>query len=203
MQLYYAPTSPFVRKVMVCAHLLGVAGSIEQLAAAAHPVRRDKRIGSFNPLAQVPSAQTDDGLFLYDSRVICEYLDTTHGGGLFPAAGPARWQALTRQALGDGLLNAAVLTRYERVARPPELHWQPWEDGQLEKVRDALAEMERQAAALAVEGCDIGEITFGCALGYLDFRFPELDWRGGHPQLAAWFARFDAQPAMAATRPHD
>lgn len=201
MQLYYSRTSPFVRKVMVCAHIAGVAERIERLAAAAHPVERDKRIAAFNPLAKVPAARTDDGIPLYDSRVICEYLDAQAGTGLFPPNGPARWSALTRQALGDGLLDAALLARYERTVRPQAQQWQPWYDGQMDKVADALAEIERIAPTLAVEERSIGEIAIGCALGYLDFRFADFDWRAAHPQTAAWFARFDALPEMAATRP--
>mgnify|MGYP001964464893 CR=1 FL=1 len=119
MKLLYAPTSPFVRKVMVCAHLTGQAGQIEWLASAAHPVNRDARIAGHNPLAKVPTLILPDGKALYDSRVICEYLAEAAGDTqLFPA-GPARWVALTRQALGDGLLDAALLARYEqRPARP-------------------------------------------------------------------------------------
>ncbi|MGJ7573093.1 glutathione S-transferase [Variovorax sp. RB2P76] len=203
LQLFHAPTSPYVRKVMATAALLGLADRIERLPSAAHPVRRDDRIAGFNPLAKVPAALSDDGQPLYDSRVICEYLDHAGGGLLFPAPGPARWRALMLQALGDGLLDAALLARYERTARPDAVQSQGWYDAQLTKIGHALDAIEREAPVLSVDAPGIGEVTLGCALGYLDFRFAALPWREGRPQAAAWFARFDATPAMAATRPHD
>ena len=120
MQLLFAPTSPYARKVMVCAHLTGQAGRIAHLPTAAHPVRRDERIALHNPLAKVPTLITEDGQSLYDSRVICEYLASRAGNDhLFPVYGPARWTALTHQALGDGMLDASLLARYELTARPP------------------------------------------------------------------------------------
>lgn len=199
MKLYWGSASPFVRKVMVTAHELGLQDSIQLLDSAAHPVDRDRRIQAFHPLAKVPAAMTDDGTALYDSRVICEYLDSTAGGGLFPAPGPARWTALRRQALADGLLDAALLIRYERIARPEARQWADWTLRQGEKVTDALDAMQADPPE---DGChDIGAISFGCALGWLDFRFPDIDWRNTRPALAAWQASFDARPAMVATRP--
>ncbi len=202
MQLYFATTSTFVRKVMVCARLLNLSDHIELLDSAAHPVDRDERIAAFNPLAKVPALRTAEGLCLYDSRVICEYLNTLAQGALIPDGDDARWLSLTRQALGDGLADAALLARYEFSARPPEKQWQGWADAQLKKVTAALAEIERQAMSFSRQPDDIGLIAIGCALGYLDFRFAELHWRENHPQLAEWFAIFDAHPAMAASRPH-
>ena len=199
MKIYYSPTSPYVRKVLVVAHELGLAERIEQLPSAAHPVNRDRGIVAHNPLGQVPTFFTDEGLMLADSRVICEYLDTLAGGGLFPAAGPARWRALTDQALGDGALAAALLSRYEAAVRPSEKQWSDWLDGQVDKIVETLAVIEKNAASFG-ERLDIGVITFGCLLGYLDLRFPALAWRNGRPDAAAWYARFDERPSMAATR---
>lgn len=202
-KLYYASTSPYVRKVMVVAHCLGLGEQIERLDSAAHPVNRDERIAGFNPLAKVPALQTADGLSLYDSRVICEYLNDHAGGTLFPQEGLQRWVSLTRHALGDGLLDAALLARYETVARPPDKQWDRWLDGQLTKVRAVLADVETHAAQFSRTPDDIGLITLGCGLGYLDFRFPHLDWRAAHPATADWFAAFDQHPAMRATRPFE
>ncbi len=199
MQIYFSPASPFVRKVMVTAHELGLADRLEKRPSAAHPVNRDKSIMAQNPLGQVPTLVTDDGRALYDSRVICEYLNDLGRGTLFPS-GEARWRALTEQALGDGMLAAAVLTRYETVVRPEDKRWDDWRSGQLDKVRTGLAEIESNAAGLD-DRLDIGTITLGCALGYLDFRYADLDWRARHPQAAAWFARFGARPSMQATAP--
>lgn len=199
MRLFWGSASPFVRKVMAVAHELGVEHQIERLDSAAHPVDRDSRIQAFHPLAKVPAAMTDDGVALYDSRVICEYLDALAGGGLFPPPGPARWTALRRQALADGLLDAALLVRYELLARPALLQWPVWIEKQRDKVIDALDAM--QADVPDADCHDIGAIAYGCALGWLDFRFPEIDWRDARPALAAWQAGFDARPAMVATRP--
>src|SRR4051794_40691932 len=114
MKIYFSPASPYVRKVMVVAHELRLADRIERLPSAAGPVVRDATIRQHNPIGQVPTFFTDDGTVLYDSRVICEYLDD-FGGGTFFGSGPARWRNLTDAALGDGLLGAALLARYEAV----------------------------------------------------------------------------------------
>ncbi|WP_025138471.1 glutathione S-transferase [Achromobacter sp. DH1f] len=200
MKIYFSPASPFVRKCMVIAHELGLVDRIEKLPSAAGPVARDQTIIPSNPLGQVPTLLTDDGQALFDSRVICEYLNELGGGALFPA-GAARWRALAEQSLGDGMLGAALLARYETVLRPEALRWDGWYEGQLGKVRDGLAQLEKTAASL--EGrLDIGTITVGCALGYLDFRYPDFDWRAGHPAVAAWFKTFSQRPSMQATLPH-
>lgn len=204
MQLLYAPTSPFVRKVMACAHLAGLADQIQLLPSAANPIRRDERIAVHNPLAKVPTLILPDGQALYDSRVICEHIASVGGNDhLFPADGPRRWQALTRQSLGDGLLDAALLARYELTARPAEWQWSAWREAQLVKVGASLGAIEAQAPAFVEQNPTIGEISIGCALGYLDFRFPEIDWRAGHPQAAGWFAAFQTLPAMQATTPYE
>ncbi|PIF14654.1 glutathione S-transferase family protein [Candidatus Pantoea floridensis] len=202
MQLYYASTSAYVRKVMVTAHCLGLLDEITLLASAAHPIERDERIASINPLAKVPALRTETDLCLYDSRVICEYLNARAQGNLLPAHGESRWVSLARQALGDGLIDAALLARYEFSARPAEKQWPGWADAQLKKVSAALGEIERQVVGFNTLPDDIGLIAIGCALGYLDFRFAGMNWRKQHPLTAAWFAIFDAHPAMAATRPH-
>ncbi|MDT0681101.1 glutathione S-transferase [Roseicyclus sp. F158] len=199
LSLYWGPASPFVRKVMVAAHELGLEGSIELLESAANPVERDARIKAFNPLAKVPAAQAGDGTALYDSRVICEYLDTEAGGSLFPPAGPARWTALRRQALADGVLDAALLVRYETLIRPEAHRWPLWIEKQHEKVSDGLGAME---ADLPEPDChDIGAISYACALGWLDFRFGEIGWRDGRSALAEWYAGYETRPALVATRP--
>ncbi|BDB28778.1 glutathione S-transferase (plasmid) [Cupriavidus sp. P-10] len=191
-----------MRKVMVCAHLTGQVESIELLDSAAHPVRRDPRIAAHNPLAKVPTLILENGQSIYDSRVICEYLasraDAAH---IFPVSGPARWTALTRQALGDGLLDAALLARYERTARPEEVQWPTWREALLTKVSACLESIDAIAPDLAVAQPTIGEITIGCGLGYLDFRFPELDWRAQYGNAARWNEAFQSLPAMQATRP--
>ena len=200
MRLFHSPASPFVRKVLVCAHELGLADRIETLPSAAHPIDTDRTIAADNPLGQVPTFYADDGRTLFDSRVICEYLDALPGGGRMFPAGDAHWTALVRQSAGDGLLDAALLARYDTVVRPAELRWEPWIGGQMNKIARTLDYMEAEADALAGT-VDIGTITYGCALGYLDFRFADLGWRPSRPKLADWYARFGERPSMAATRP--
>ncbi|SEP50217.1 Glutathione S-transferase [Methylobacterium sp. ap11] len=197
MKIYYSPASPYVRKVMVVAHELGLADRIERLPSAAGPVQRDATIRRYNPIGQVPTFFTDDATVLYDSRVICEYLDDL-GGGHFFGTGTERWRNLIDAALGDGLLGAALLARYEAVLRPESLRWADWSRGQIEKVTDAVDHMEGMNLGARL---DIGTVTFGCGLGYLDFRFPELDWRTGRPRLASWYADFAQRPSMMATAP--
>ena len=201
MKLHASTTSPFARKVNVVALETGLAERIQKIPAAAHPVNRSAALVAVNPLGQVPVLETDDGVVLYDSRVICEYLDTLAGAAIFPA-GAARWRALRDQSLADGLLDAAILVRYETAVRPPEFLWESWRGGQWDKVVCSLDSFEADAGGLG-QRVDIGTITLGCALGYLDFRYAASAWRDGRPRLAAWFARFSERPSMVATKPSD
>ena len=200
MKLFFSPASPYVRKVMVVAHELGLADRIEKLPSAAGPVLRDATIREHNPIGQVPTFLADDGIVLYDSRVICEYLDTTGGGRMF-GTGAERWRNLTDAALGDGLLGAALLARYEAVLRPEPLRWADWSAGQMAKVTDAIDRMESMGKALDGR-VDIGTITLACGLGYMDFRFPDYDWRPTHPIVTSWFAGFADRPAMKVSAPY-
>jgi glutathione S-transferase len=197
MKIYFSPTSPYVRKCLVVAHELGLDGRIELLPSNAHPVQRDQKIIADNPLGKVPTFFADDGSVLHDSRVICEYLDTLAGGTLFPRSGSARWQALTLQSLADGMLEAALLARYELAARPEALRWNDWLAGQLDKTNTSLAAQERDVAALGAR-VDIGTLSLACALGYLDLRFADRDWRRGYPKLAAWAEAFMQRPSLQA-----
>jgi glutathione S-transferase len=199
MKLRYSGTSPYVRKVMIVARETGLADRIELVPASVAPTTLNPEIAAENPLVKVPTLVIDGGQSLFDSRVIVEYLDTLHAGRrLFPAEGPARWTALRRQAIGDGLLDAALLIRYENNLRPEPQRWKEWTEGQFRKLRQALAALAEEN--LGTEPT-IGEITAGCALGYLDFRFPDEDWRAAHPQLGNWFAKISERPSFVATLP--
>jgi glutathione S-transferase len=200
LKILYSAASPFVRKCLVAAHELGLNGRIERVPAAAHPVNRDPTIVAKNPLGKVPTLITDDGTTIFDSRVICEYLDALGGHRLIPPDGPERWQVLSAQSLADGIMDAAVLTRYESAVRPEALRWGDWSAGQLEKVNAALAEFERRAAHFG-DRVDIALIALAAALGYLDFRFASLTWRDRHPNLAAWYQWFSGRDSMVATQP--
>jgi glutathione S-transferase len=198
MKLRYSPTSPYVRKVTVAIAELGLDGRIER--EATDPWDPGTTLTQENPLGKVPALITTNAGILYDSAVICEYLDTLAGGSLFPPPGPDRWRALRLHALGNGIIEAGVAVVIERLRRPEQYRWSGWIDRQLATVRRSLVTLEAE--------CDdsdnrltIGEITAGCALGYLDFRLAELDWRAAHPELAAWYAGFSARPSMTATVP--
>lgn len=195
MKILFSPFSPYVRKCLVTAMELGLNDRITLLPSNAHPVNRDREIIAVNPLGKVPTFFTDDGQALYDSRVICEYLNELAGGSLFPV-GAARWPTLTLQSLGDGMLDAALLARYEDVARPEPFQWADWKAAQLDKIHTSLAALEATPEVLAGR-VDIGAIAVGCALWYLDLRFADLGWRDRCPQVAAWYAGYRQRPAMA------
>ncbi|MBS4045583.1 MAG: glutathione S-transferase [Alphaproteobacteria bacterium] len=203
MKVFYSPASPYVRKVLAVGIELGLGDRIEKLASAANPINPDATIVAHNPTGKVPTFFTDSDYALYDSRVICEYLDDLAGGNrMFPAKGEAKWEALRDQALADGLLDAALLARYEQVVRPAEQKWQPWLDGQMAKITSCVDVLEGQVGKMTGR-VDIGTISAGCALGYLDFRFPDFGWRNGRAALAAWFKQFSDRPSMRDTVPFD
>jgi glutathione S-transferase len=198
MKLYYSSTSPFVRKCLVAAHELGLADRIELLTVVTMPTAHNDALMRDNPLCKLPTLITDEGQALYDSRVICEYLNDLGGGRLIPAGG-GKWAALVDQSLADGILDAALLMRYEVVLRPAERQWPAWRETQEEKARSALGQFERQVAGWPADRLDIGVIALASALGYLDLRFPDMGWRDAYPGLAAWFAGFDQRSSMRAT----
>lgn len=200
MKLRYSTTSPYVRKVSVTAIELGLADRIERLPTdTTDPA---SGLANDNPLGKVPALILEGGEVLYDSPVICEFLDSLHDGAkIFPPPGPERWRALRQQALGDGILDAAILRMLETVRRPEELRWPVWIERQGGKVGRALDQFEREAESL--EGpLTIGRITAGCACGYLDFRFADDGWRATRPKLAAWYETFAERPSMQETAPH-
>jgi glutathione S-transferase len=200
MKLFYSATSPFVRKCLVSAHELGLRERLELVPAAAHPVNRDRSVVAHNPLGKIPTLITEEGTALYDSRVICEYLNTLGDGRLLPKQGSGRWAVLVDQALADGIMDAAVLTRYEEAVRPESLRWKDWTAGQLDKVSCGLAEIEHCHDELG-NRVDLGTIAVGCALGYLDFRFQSFGWRDRAPKTAGWFEGFSRRSSMSETRP--
>jgi glutathione S-transferase len=199
MKIFFSPFSPYVRKCLVAAHELGLADRVQLLPSNANPVARDQEIIAKNPLGKVPTFITDEGAVLYDSRVICEYLDTRADGSLFPRSGNARWETLTLQALGDGILDGALLARYEDVARPEELRWPAWRAAQLDKAETSLAHLAAHPALITPERVDIGTLTVACALWYLDLRFADFGWRDRHPVIALWYTEFAKRPSLQAT----
>jgi glutathione S-transferase len=199
MKLHWSPRSPFVRKVMVAAHELGLAGKIEYVRSVAAMGRPNPAIMLDNPLSKIPALVLGDGTVLIDSAVIVEYLDSLAGGGrLLAPAGRLRWLMLSRQALADGLLDLLVLWRNERE-KPAGRQAHDWLDAFAIKTTATLDRLEVEAGALENEPFGVGHIAVGCALSYLDFRFADLTWREGRPRLAAWQATFAARPSAKAT----
>jgi len=202
MKLHWSPRSPFVRKVMIVLHETGLDAQVERVRSVAAMATPNAAIMVDNPISQIPALVMDNGLPLYDSPVVCEYLDTLHDGAkFFPAAGDARWLALRRQALGDGMLAILLLWRQERMKTAPQ-QMPEWLAAFKIKIDAGLARLEQEAGALA-QGFDIGQVTIGCLLSYLDYRFADLDWRAGHPGLAAWHATFVQRASSLATMPDD
>jgi len=196
MKLHWSPSSPFVRKVLIVAHELGLAERIACVRAAVGPARLNPEVMADNPLNKIPTL-VDGRMVLFDSRVICEYLDALDGRGrMFPDEPGARWTALRRQALADGLVETAVLLRDE--------HWRG--DGHRSSAHLQAFGTKIPACLDALEGDaldfaepDIGHVAIACALSYLDFRLPEQQWRAGRPVLADWERRFAERPSAVAT----
>jgi glutathione S-transferase len=183
MKLFFSPNSPYVRKCLVTAEELGLADLIELLPVSPHPVARDQSIVINNPLGKIPTLITRDGQPLYDSRVICEYLNSVGQGNLIPIENTLRWDALTLQSLGDGILDAALLIRYETNVRPDTFRWSDWISGKLDAIHTSLTYLDQHPKVFN-QAFHLGLLTIGCALWYLDLRYPELDWRNKYPQLA-------------------
>ena len=198
MKLYSHPVSPFARKARIIAHELGIKLEIIHIESA----RKDPNLRQVNPLKQIPVLLLDDGSSLFDSPVICEYLNHTGGGKFFPGMSiwrhnSGRWKALGLQALGDGIADAAVAWRDEMT--------EPEERRNPDRIARAQATIAAGLDALEhvsfAKTPTVGEIAVACALGYIDFRLADLDWKSSRPQLSAWYARFCEYPSMKATWP--
>jgi glutathione S-transferase len=198
MKLHWSPRSPFVRKVMIFAHETGLVDRLNCVRTVVATDATNPALLPDNPLSKIPTLVLDDGSSLYDSAVICEYLDGLHAGAkLFPSAGPARWTALRRQALADGFLDFLLLWRHERARPQPS---QALLDAFTAKYRATMALLEQEAAALGDVSFGIGHVAIGCSLSYLDFRFADLSWRSGHPHTTAWHESFVQRPSAKATQ---
>lgn len=184
---------------MVFAHECGLAGRIECVRTVVAMTKPNIELLRTNPLGKIPTLVLDDGSALYDSTVICEYLDSLHGSRrLFPQSGTARWTALRRHALGNNLIDNLMLWRNETTRPQTQQSSETLAAFEL-KVRNAVAALDREAEALAAAPVDIGHFAIGSALGYADFRFAQLGWRAGHDRIARWFDAFAQRPAMVNT----
>lgn len=200
MRLHWSPKSPYVRKVMIAAHEAGVLDRIELVRSVAAMLKPNAAIMADNPLSKIPTLVLADGRTLFDSVVICEYLDDLGGGAMFPREGDARWAALRWHALGDGLLEALILWRNEREREVP---LKALLDAFELKTRAALKLLDDETGTLEAAPFSIGHLTLGCALGYVDYRFDALGWRNIAPRLASWFEALRQRPSFVATEPVD
>lgn len=201
--LIQLPVSPFARKARVLIHEMNLESLVECVDfGLVSPVSLNEDVLKCNPLGMIPTLILDNEESLYDSAVICEYLDVMGKGGFFPNEFEERFPALKLQALADGMLDAAVALRYELAMRPIELHWPEWIDHQTQRIKRAVSEFENQLPLFS-DHPTIGEVTVACALGYLDFRYSELNWREEHVDLDNWFAKFSQRTSMINTIPED
>lgn len=200
MKLYHFPTSPFVRKVLVTLHETGQMDDVEVLTTSVTPLTRDDIYVAKNPLSKIPALERPDGPTLYDSRVICAYLDARADAGLY-GQGAGRWETLTLEATADGLMEAALSMIYEHRLRPADKQWDEWVEAQWNKVDGAISCLNSRWMSHLSGSLDMGQIAVGCALGYVDFRLGDRGWRQGNDALAAWFETFESRPSMIATRP--
>ena len=186
MKLHNNPASPYARKVRVALAETGLADQVELLAAAGHPTDPGTMPVGVNPLGKLPVLERDDGPAIYDSRVICRYLDDRAGGGLYPEP-PKLWETLTLEATADGIMDAAILMVYEGRSRPEEKRDESWVEGQWAKITRSIDVIEARWMAYLKGPFDMAHAALACALGYLDLRHGTRDWRTGHPELTAWY----------------
>lgn len=199
MQLIFSGASPFARKVNVIRHETGMVDDIELAEVMTTPVSTPSQVRAANPVGKIPALIRQDGPALYDSRVICRYLDDRAGAGLYPA--DSLWEVLTLEATADGLMDAAVLMVYEGRVRPDHLVYSDWVEAQWGKVCGALDALNDRWMSHLSGPLNMGQIAVGCALGYLDFRHGDRNWRQGRGDLDDWYAVFSQRDAMKATAP--
>jgi glutathione S-transferase len=200
MQLFHSPTTPFGRKVMVTILETGLADKVQVVDVMGTPLNPGTMPIGHNPLGKIPALLLDDGSVIYDSRVICRYLDDLAGAGLYPAA-PKLWQTLTLEATADGILEAALSMVYEVRIRPTDKQFPDWIEGQWSKASRALDAVESNWMPHLNGPLDMAHIAIACALSYLDFRLDARAWRATRPNLAKWEAEFSTRPSMQNTQP--
>lgn len=200
MKLYHSPASPFVRKVVVLLHELEKADEVELLDVTSTAFASDDGLAASNPLAKLPSLVRDNGTTLYDSRVITAFINDFYGAKMYPT-GSSRWETLTLEATGDGIMDSAVSMAYEARLRPEDMQYGPWIEAQWAKVERAISVLNARWMSHLSGPLDIGQISVACALSYVDFRHGARNWRVGNEALAQWHAAFDSRASMQATKP--
>ena len=198
MKLLMSPASPFVRKVLVLLHETGQIDDVAMQTVVAGPGKTEAVLKAANPVGKIPALVRDDGPTLYDSRVICRFLDARTNAGLYPVN---NWDTLVLEATGDAICDAAVSIVYEARFRPENMQVESWTDAQWSKVESALDALGSRWMSHLEGPIDIGHLSVACALGYLDFRHDARDWRKGRDGLADWARRFNTRESMQATIP--
>lgn len=201
MKLYHSPASPFVRKVVVLLHELEKFDAVTLDTVSTTALASDANLTAANPLARLPALERPEGVTLYDSRVITAYLDDLYAGGMYPTGG-ARWETLTLEATGDGLMDSAVSMVYEVRLRDEAQQSSAWIEAQWAKVERGLDALNTRWMSHLSGQITMGHISVACALGYLDFRHDTRNWRQGREALAAWYAGFAERSSMKATDPN-
>jgi glutathione S-transferase len=199
MKLVSADASPFARKVRVMLQETGQMGDVEIVSAASTPIKTHPTVAAANPLGKIPALIRDEDPALYDSRVITRFLDARAGAGLYPEA--RLWETLTLEATADGIMDAGVLMVYETRVRPAEKQFDGWVDAQWGKIANAVAAVNARWMSHLAGPLDMSHIAIGCALGYLDFRHDERNWRKGNDALDDWYAVFAERDSMKSTAP--
>ncbi|MGJ8582976.1 MAG: glutathione S-transferase [Marinosulfonomonas sp.] len=200
MKLYHSTTSPFVRKVTMVLHETGLIDSVELIPSKGTPLDSSGMPVAQNPLGKVPALERADGPAIYDSRVICRYLDDRAQSGLY-LDGARLWDVLTIEATADGILEAALAIAYETRLRKPEQQSNEIMDAQWAKAHRAIGTLNTRWISHLSGPHNMGQIATACALGYCDFRMPDRDWRIGNDALALWFDRYSQRESFQATLP--
>jgi len=196
MKLYWSPNSPYARKVVVVTKEMQIDDSVEMIETSAIPTKANEVLSALNPLTRIPTLQLRTGEILFDSSAICDYLNEFSDGGLLPEPGPTRRQVLKLELYGADIMDRAVVCRQETL-RPESLRWSGWVDAQFDRIGKVLDTLNTNVPPL---NPDLGTITIGCALEYLDFRFRDRPWRWERPKLSAWHEQFALRPSMASTK---
>lgn len=199
MKLLMSPASPFVRKVRVLLREANLLEAVEEVEVSTSALASDPTVVTANPTGKIPALIRSDGPALYDSRVITRFLDDHANAGLYPAA--RIWDVLTLEATADAIMEAAVLITYEARLRPADKQFDEWTDAQWGKVIRAVSAINDRWMSQLSGPLDMGHISVGCALGYLDLRHDARGWRHGNAALADWYAQFAQRDSMVATTP--
>ncbi|NRA98944.1 MAG: glutathione S-transferase [Rhodobacteraceae bacterium] len=201
MKLLDNPASPYCRKVKILLHELGMSDAVELVQTGGHPTAPNAAALAHNPIGKIPTLIRDDGPALYDSRVICRFINDHASGSFYPEG--TIWETLTLEATAEGALDAAVLMVYENRSRAEGTQDPAWLEGQWAKIDAAITVLEQRWMAHLAGPIDMGVVAVGCLLDYVDFRHPDRDWRAAHPALADWFEKFGKRDSMRATIPRN